>query len=154
MYVEYNIHYSMKRLERKFWLLIKNVDLELIFHCPWYIYFNKDEMKSHSLPSFHFRFNASLSPQREQQAEGSPESSPQQSGSQKSTKPRSRSLIRRTSKKSSKHKDSSQTTPGCNDGDCLVSWGMTEVLKCRRLRSKLSRWTGPVRCCQIVEERK
>ncbi|GIX83953.1 GTP-binding protein Di-Ras2 [Caerostris extrusa] len=44
------------------------------------------------------RFNSSLSPARELQAESNPETT-QQSTSQKSSKPRSRSLIRRTSKK-------------------------------------------------------
>ncbi|KAG8180796.1 hypothetical protein JTE90_008581 [Oedothorax gibbosus] len=63
------------------------------------------------------RFNASLSPQHEQQAESSPE--PQTP--QKSSKPRSRSLIRRTSKKSNKLKDAN-STPGCSaDGDCHIS---------------------------------
>ncbi|GBL97622.1 hypothetical protein AVEN_49134-1 [Araneus ventricosus] len=67
------------------------------------------------------RFNSSLSPAREQQAESSPETTQQQSTSQKSTKPRSRSLIRRTSKKSSKLKDAA-ATPGCSaDGDCHIS---------------------------------
>ncbi|CAL1269836.1 unnamed protein product [Larinioides sclopetarius] len=67
------------------------------------------------------RFNSSLSPAREQQAESNPETTQQQSTSQKSTKPRSRSLIRRTSKKSSKLKDAA-ATPGCSaDGDCHIS---------------------------------
>ncbi|PRD38665.1 UNVERIFIED_CONTAM: hypothetical protein NCL1_03198 [Trichonephila clavipes] len=59
------------------------------------------------------RFNSSLSPAREQQAESSPETTQQQSSSQKSSKPRSRSLIRRTSKKSNKLKDPA-ATPGCS----------------------------------------
>ncbi|KFM65329.1 Ras-related protein RabO, partial [Stegodyphus mimosarum] len=59
------------------------------------------------------KFNSTLSPQREQQAESSPEPQQQQSTSQKSSKPRSRSLIRRTSKKTNKLKDPA-AGPGCS----------------------------------------
>lgn len=107
------------------------------------------------------RFNSSLSPQKEQQAESSPESSsPQQSSSQKATKPRSRSLIRRTSKKSSKHKDKdNQNSGGCNDGDCHVSWGVpnyssTKVISVfEKVFARDTRFDRKGLCCRKEKKR-